>query len=203
MSGFSAVLKMDMGGMDMGGMDHGSTAKAACKISMLWNWNTVNSCFIAKSWQVTSKGAFAGSCIGVFFLVVASNWLHRFSRELDRQFARQQVGKILSDNSSSDVEVNEKIKLQSPSVINPFVYTFSHQWLFESRKLSPTFMQHIIRSVIYTIEWGVSYFIMLLFMYYNGYIIISCILGAFFGKLMFGYESLTIDDEADRACCKI
>lgn len=189
--------------MDMGGMNHGSSMNkaAACKISMLWNWNTIDSCFIARSWHVHSKGGFAGSCIGVFFLVVASNWLHRFSRELDNLFARQHVSCI--DNSSEESVSKAQLNARPSHIPNPFLYTFSHNWLFTKSKFSPTLIQHIVRCVIYTIEWGLSYFIMLLFMYYNGYIIISCILGAFVGKLIFGYESLTTDDENDRACCKI
>lgn len=182
-------------------MDDGDSS-AACKISMLWNWNIIDSCFIANSWHIRSKGAFAGSCIGVFLLVVAANWLHRFSRELDRQFARQKVQSLVNDNSSCEGDINGTLLLALPST-NPFLYTFSHRWLFESRTHTPTLLQHMIRCSIYTVERGLSYFIMLLFMYYNGYIIISCILGAFLGKLMFGYESLSVDDENDRACCKI
>jgi copper transporter 1 len=57
---------MDMGGMDMGGSASGSPG-AACKISMLYNWYTVDSCFLAKSWHVHTLAQFAGSVIGVFF----------------------------------------------------------------------------------------------------------------------------------------
>ena len=44
---------------------------------MLWNWYTVDSCFIASSWHVTSRGAFAGSCIGVVLLVLLLELLQR------------------------------------------------------------------------------------------------------------------------------
>ncbi|OKL57534.1 hypothetical protein UA08_07096 [Talaromyces atroroseus] len=62
-------------GMDMGG---------SCKISMLWNWNTIDACFIASSWRITSHGMFAGSCIGVILLVMCLEFLRRLSKEYDR-----------------------------------------------------------------------------------------------------------------------
>jgi len=186
------VNKMAMGG---------NAPANACKISMLWNWYTIDTCFIARSWHVKSRGGFAGSCIGVFFLIVASNWLHRFCRELDRLFARQcqQRTQVLQDSSDEE----KVLTATHDHPFNPFVYTFSHAWLFESRQCRPTFTQHLVRCALYTVEWGLSYIIMLLFMYYNGYIIISCILGAFAGKMIFGLEEFKVDDENDRACCKI
>lgn len=183
----------------------------ACKISMLWNWYTIDTCFIARSWHVRSRGGFAGSCIGVFFLVMASQWLHRFCRELDaalveKKLSQKSVKLQRNADFSSTTDDNSSGKIpfhQHPK--NPYVHAISHSWLFRSKEGSvvPNFAEHVLRSALYTIEWGLSYIIMLLFMYYNGYIIISCILGAFFGKLLFSAtESLQCDDNEDRKCCK-
>lgn len=57
-------------------------------VSMLWNWNTVDSCFLAESWHVKTKGAFAGSVIGVFILVILIEALRRGAREYDRYLVR-------------------------------------------------------------------------------------------------------------------
>lgn len=54
---------------------------------MLWNWTTVDACFLSKTWHVTSKGMFAGSVLGVFFLCVAIEALRRAAREYDRKIA--------------------------------------------------------------------------------------------------------------------
>lgn len=183
--------------MDM----HTPAAAHVCKISMLWNWYTIDTCFIASSWQVRSNGAFAGSCIGVFFLVVALQWLHRFCRELDQALARKRKG--LNSKVSSLSTGSDEAKYYLPR--NPYMHAVSHSWLFttEPGSIIPSFSEQLLRSALYTTEWGVSYMIMLLFMYYNGYIIISCILGAFVGKLVFTLnEPLTCNDEEDRKCCK-
>ncbi|EGV63319.1 copper transporter complex subunit Ctr4 [Yamadazyma tenuis] len=171
------VVKMTMGGSS-------SSSEPACKISMLWNWYTIDSCFIAKSWHVRTRGMFAGSCIGVFLLVFFYQWLGRVAKEFD----------ALTITASPKEE-----QYTSKDISSPLVYLVSHQWLLRRRNSS--WVHHLIRSIIFTIQWGASYIIMLLFMYYNGYIIISCILGAFFGKLVFGMSEPSSTDE-DVSCCK-
>lgn len=179
----------------------------SCKISMLWNWYTIDSCFIARSWHVKTKGAFAGSCIGVFLMVVAAQWLHRFCRELDNSIKKRHMARLQQSSASGDSSSEDIGKSTTPAHLlapNPYVHAISHQWLFRSQgDIVPTFVEHLVRSVLYTIEWGLSYLIMLLFMYYNGYIIISCILGALVGKFVFSYtEPLDCDDTEDRKCCR-
>lgn len=39
----STSMSGDMGGMDMGGMDM-DMGTGSCKVSMLWNWNTIDAC---------------------------------------------------------------------------------------------------------------------------------------------------------------
>ncbi|XRM38031.1 copper transporter complex subunit Ctr4 [Aspergillus tubingensis] len=58
-------------------------ASTNCKISMLWNWNTMDACFISSSWHITSPSMFAGSCIGVILLVICLELLRRVASEYD------------------------------------------------------------------------------------------------------------------------
>lgn len=179
--------------------------KNSCKISMLWNWYTIDSCFIARSWHVKTKRAFAGSCIGVFLLVVASQWLHRFAREYDAALMSSKKRNLISQDLKNDSD-----STLEKSSTHPIVGTVSHKWLFTPKSVGGIYatpVEHLIRSILFTLEWGLSYLIMLLFMYYNGYIIISCILGAFFGRLFFTCNEplncSTINDslENDKKCC--
>lgn len=198
-----------MGGSSSSSSSSASTA-AACKISMLWNWYTIDSCFIARSWHVRSRGGFAGTCIGVFFLVVASQWLHRFCREYDLAIIKRKELEMDLNLSDSDSE-KDGFKKLAP---NPLVHAIGHQWLFTSTVggITPSFFEQLIRSGLFMVEWGLSYLIMLLFMYYNGYVIISCILGALVGRFLFTYnEPLSCkgenragseSQEMDRKCCR-
>ncbi|KAI1814528.1 ctr copper transporter [Poronia punctata] len=85
----------DSGGMDMGnGMDMGG---AACQTFMLWNWNTINSCFLAGSWHIKNEAMMAGTCIGVFLLVVSLEFVRRAGREYDAFIIRRFRGRLNGD----------------------------------------------------------------------------------------------------------
>ncbi|EGW35812.1 uncharacterized protein SPAPADRAFT_53958 [Spathaspora passalidarum NRRL Y-27907] len=166
-------------------MGHGAADPHACKISMLWNWYTIDACFLARSWHVSTKGQFAGSCIGAFLLVVSGQWLHRFSQEFDAAIVRR--NRPIIDCNCDDSDGGKTADI-SPGP-NPYLYALSHEWFFNPAPgVVATPFEHLIRCILFVIEWGLAYIIMLLFMYYNGYIIISCLLGALFGKLIFAYR---------------
>lgn len=231
--------------MAMGG---GSTTKQTCKISMLWNWYTIDTCFIARSWRNDTKGKFAGSCIGCFALVVSAQWLNRVSRQFDIELVNRHQRKYLAkylasgaEDFSSEVSVDDIGTIsQEPAWKTTLVAlqkTLAHTWYFNflrihatdstdpvERALSccssvpacdiyPSFFDHFCRAWIFVLQWGLSYIIMLLFMYYNGYIIISCLIGALIGRFLFNYEPLgscgasssnTVahdKEENDRKCC--
>ncbi|ODV63343.1 copper transporter family protein [Ascoidea rubescens DSM 1968] len=162
-----------------------SSTSASCKISMLWNWYTIDSCFLARSWHVRSKSMFAGSCIGVFFFILAYYWVHRVVKEYDNAIVDYKTAQLQIVCDNVDNCENEKI---------------NHSWLFTAKKshnaddvvIMPSIAEHSLKSLFFMVEWTCSYLIMLLWMYYNGYIIITCILGCFFGKLLFGYEPLAV-----------
>ncbi|OJD10303.1 hypothetical protein ACJ73_09844, partial [Blastomyces percursus] len=165
--------------MSMGSMNHASGND--CKISMLWNWNVINACFISSTWRITSRGMFAGSCIGVILLVMSLEFLRRAGYEFDKYIAgRSNIysGRlqriIVSPKSTSS-------GLGSP-VETP---TMSRQ----NRAPRPTLLQHTARSLLHMVQFGVAYFIMLLAMYYNGYIIICILIGSFLGSFVFSWKS--------------
>jgi solute carrier family 31 (copper transporter), member 1 len=68
---------------------------------MLWNWTTLNACFLSKDWKITSTAKFVGSCIGIVFLVMALELLRRLSSEYDAFLVRRYAAK-LGARSASD-----------------------------------------------------------------------------------------------------
>lgn len=58
-------------------------------MQMLWNWHTIDACFISTEWRITSTAMFAGSCIGIVLLVVCLEGLRRSVKEFDRLLARR------------------------------------------------------------------------------------------------------------------
>jgi copper transporter 1 len=146
---------------------------------MLWNWYTIDACFLARSWRITSKGAFAGSCIGVILLVVVLEALRRSAVEYDgyliRKNAERQASVPRSD-SASDGSTNKG----ASAVAKPVAFTPAR----------PNIVEQAIRALLHMLQFAVAYFIMLLAMYYNGYIIICIFIGAFLGFFIFGWRTL-------------
>ncbi|PVH81536.1 Ctr copper transporter [Cadophora sp. DSE1049] len=180
-------------------MDHSSMSDSAdaCQISMLWNWTTINACFISSSWQIKSTSMFAGSCIGVIFLVMSLELLRRLAKEYDRHLLNQYQRHIASLNtyiSTQDSGSSTPSKACPPTVALP------------TPPFRPNLFQQMVRATLHMLQFAVAYFIMLLAMYFNGYIIISIFIGAWIGSFIFSWETVTfsgvigIKEEAT-ACC--
>lgn len=159
---------------------------------MLWNWNTVDACFLAESWQVKNDGMMAASCIGVMLLVVCLELLRRVGKEYDIYIARQFQRHVAAQTASSKLpptDTNTSCCAPAPqtpaaaaaAVYGPQTVTF---------RASP--LQQLIRSIIHMFTFGVAYIVMLLAMYFNGYIIISIFLGAGIGKFFCDWMVLRV-----------
>ncbi|KAJ2895706.1 fungal-specific transcription factor domain-containing protein [Zalerion maritima] len=153
---------------NMDAMDMESESMGGCKISMLWNWYTIDACFLTSSWHVKSGGAMAASCIGVMLLTVCLEGLRRLGKEYDGSISRQFNAKAAEDTKpvSSDSSTNG-----DSSGARTLVF-----------RASP--LQQLARAVIHAATFGVAYIIMLLAMYFNGYIIICIFIGAGIGKFV-------------------
>lgn len=218
---------MDMSGMSGMGMDTSNLTESQkikltscyykttiphCKISMLWNWYTKDACFLSKSWMTTTRAKFAGSCIGLFCWLVAFCLLHRFIVEYRQNLRAYKIaqlqGQCPSCCNKEEAEVEKAPIPQTPSnsIMAPIMSVFSHSWLYTKpltdgygdRQIYLTVPEHIFNTALSVVEWINAFLIMLMWMYYNGYIIITAILGYFFGQLIFSYLPLT---SIKRTCC--
>ncbi|KAJ5289921.1 Histone deacetylase RPD3 [Penicillium atrosanguineum] len=237
---------------DMPGMPAGMDL--SCKISMLWNWDTIDTCFLAKSWHVRSHGAFAGSCIGVICLVLVLELLRRLGREYDALILRRaRLNRMYMPGSSAtsdQVKVNKrsyrsistdddasktsssdaicKTHLQNDRITAAPVSSLSLDRDSASTPISdrplaedpgitesyrpcvmepyrPSAVEQVVRAFMHMLQFAVAYFIMLLAMYFNGYIIICIFIGAFLGSLIFSWEPVSLNKENDATtvtkCC--
>ncbi|KAK7963393.1 Ctr copper transporter family-domain-containing protein [Apiospora saccharicola] len=147
---------------------------------MLWNWNTVDTCFISSTWHITSSGMFAGSCIGVVLLVMSLELLRRAVKEYDRFLVRQHGarGQAAAVNAKTLSSGPDSGPARGPSAADT------------SLQFRPTVLQQAVRALLHTLQFAVAYFVMLLAMYYNGYIIICILIGAYIGSFIFQWEML-------------
>jgi copper transporter 1 len=146
-------------------------------LPMLWNWTTIDACFISKSWHITTNGMFAGSCVAVVFLVMVSEALRRASREYDAYINRTAAKPSVEATGDSVGDVTRQKGNVTASV--PV-----------SRPARPTAPQHAIRALLHVCQFAMAYFVMLLAMYYNGYIIICIFVGSYIGFFVFNWVPL-------------
>lgn len=201
----AAAATSAMGGMGGMGGDDMASMMGGCKISMLWNWNTVDSCFISSSWRVTSEGMFAGSCIGVILLVMSLELLRRAVKEYDRFILRQHQAQALAHPQPQQQQQVTKSAASPDGGASPEPpATFA---VVGAPQFRPNVIQQAVRALLHTLQFAVAYFIMLLAMYYNGYIIICIFIGAYLGSFIFQWESLGGSQESTSAsreatvCC--
>ena len=138
--------------------------------------------FIDRKWRIRSNGAFAGSCIGVILLVMVLELLRRASREYDALILRAHArahAEILSTVSSEEQGSNKVGATTTTTGTAP-------------HKFKPSPLQQAVRALLHMLQFAVAYFVMLLAMYYNGYIIICIFIGAFLGAFVFSWQSIEI-----------
>ncbi|GKZ35923.1 copper Transporter integral membrane protein that functions in high affinity copper transport [Aspergillus brasiliensis] len=194
----------------------------SCKISMLWNWNTVGACFISESWYITTPCMFAFSCVGIVCLVLCLEFLRRVASEFDafitkRAKLRAQFLDNGNDRPSITVTDGPTRKATpwtpsgsisalppvpesaleseptptpesapapaSASTTTPPVK--DNQFIFR-----PSLTEQLIRAFLHMLQFAVAYFVILLAMYYNGYIIICIFVGAFLGFFLFSWDNV-------------
>jgi copper transporter 1 len=182
----SATTAASSMGMSMGG----SSSANACKISMLWNWTTINSCFIARSWHVHSKGGFAGTCIGIVFMGILVELVRRVQRELDRHLLARWLSRQreLNPNVVLNAAAAESDASKSGSFVTKILPTTPSRAL-AGGYYHPSVLEQALRAFLYLLQYAGAYFIMLLAMYYNGYVIICIFIGGYIGNFVFGGDS--------------
>ncbi|RHZ71411.1 hypothetical protein CDV55_108493 [Aspergillus turcosus] len=203
---------MDMGGMS--GMD--GMGSSSCKISMLWNWYTIDSCFLSSQWHNTSRGMFAGSCIGVICLVICLEFLRRVGREYDAFIVRRArlrnqylsataSSQRLAPASDTDADTNTKNSPDSTGAASKGAAQTTCPAFEDKTPVRPTLIEQLVRALLHMLQFAVAYFVMLLAMYFNGYIIICIFIGAFLGSFIFSWEPLNLLKENDATavtkCC--
>ncbi|KAJ5340523.1 Ctr copper transporter family protein [Penicillium brevicompactum] len=211
----SMATGMSMGNHTMGGMGDMAAMDAdmhRCKMDMYWNWYTIGTCFLAKSWHITSRGMFAGSCIGVICLVICLDFLRRVGREYDAYIVRQarlrqsarvtDIATTCDDNACPGTES----EFSTPKTLNHATAVASGAFVAPGPvSYRPSLAEHTIRSLIHMVQFAVAYIVMLLAMYYNGYIIICIFIGAFLGAFIFAWEPVSLAKESDATsvtkCC--
>ena len=126
--------------------------------------------FLSEQWHIKNNGMFAVSCIGVMTMVVLLESLRHLGRVYDAHILRQFQHRIKASSEQSS-----PVACESEGYSPPPLYTT----IFRA-----TPVQQLIRSLIHAVTVGLAYILMLLAMYFNGYIILCIIIGGFLGNFL-------------------
>jgi copper transporter 1 len=130
---------------------------------------------------------FAGTCIGVIALVVALDAFRRLSKEYDALIIRKHFAKssAATQHSTASVPSSDNGK-GSPAPITRYISSAATC----QQTFRPSVLQQAVRALLHMVQFAVAYFIMLLAMYYNGYIIICIFIGSNIGAFIFSWQSI-------------
>ncbi|RYP67332.1 hypothetical protein DL771_007276 [Monosporascus sp. 5C6A] len=167
------------------GMSPMAMIPSGCKIKMLWNWETIDACFLSEKWRIGSHGAFAGLCIAVILMVVLLEALRRASKLYDRRLISQHKRIIAMAAVRGDTHHPSETINGSRSLIDKSHHTFDTNVPFR-----PNAWQQVVRALLHMLQFALAYWIMLMAMYYNGFIIICIFIGAFIGAFVFQWERM-------------
>ncbi|KAJ3505369.1 hypothetical protein NLJ89_g7458 [Agrocybe chaxingu] len=170
-------------------MDHGghaghdmATTPMRCKMNMLWNTDIIDTCIVFRSWHIHSNAQFVGSFLAIVALGVLYEYLRVFQRKLDYHIAVS-VQKGKGRDSSRD-----RSGRNSPEG------NYEEAGLLSGRRLLSTALtgtpvpaaSRALRAIVYGTTVFLSFFLMLVFMTYNAYLIAAVVTGAALGHYIFG-----------------
>jgi copper transporter 1 len=169
---------------------------------MYWNWYTVESCFLHESWYITTRSKFTATCFGVIFLVIALEFVRRLQREYDKLIYTQWLQReFRGANVNHESTYDRNCSLLQKAILTNIPFLTHNPAITKKARFTPSIFQQLLRSVFYSIQLGGSYIVMLLAMYFNGYIYFSILIGAFLGFLAFGSDTISNHPQHSVDCC--
>ncbi|KAF1912579.1 Ctr copper transporter family-domain-containing protein [Ampelomyces quisqualis] len=174
---------MDHSHMDHGHMDHdmpGMSPGPKCNMNMLFTWDTTDLCIVFRGWRISGTGSLIASLLAIVLLTAGYEAVREASRRYEAYATR--VGERRAGGTeSSETQDTPNNANESSSLLGP------------GRNVGKNSEQQmkIVKGILYAMQVFYSFFIMLLFMTYNGWIMLAVAVGAFVGYLLFSGSSST------------
>ncbi|CZR50922.1 related to a putative low-affinity copper transport protein [Phialocephala subalpina] len=147
-------------------------------MQMLFTWDTKNLCIIFRWWHVQTTPGLIFSLLAVVALTAAYEALRSASRRYENWVAKR-TDEVPPEMSECGV-VTER---------TPFLWSGRNQVEVSKRA-------HVIKALLYAVQNFYAFMLMLLFMTYNGWVMLSVGVGAFVGYLIFGNNTSATKDGA-------
>ncbi|KAE8382788.1 Ctr copper transporter family-domain-containing protein [Aspergillus bertholletiae] len=165
------------GDMDMGGQ---------CNMNMLFTWSSKDLCIIFRQWRVDGPFSLLVSLVVIVLLTAGYEGVRQLTRRYEAAHA-QRLNAFNAPIVGGNENVGESASAIAPSSYAPHPCDESSPLLIgrDNRRVVEQ-RGKIILAALYAVQVFYSFFIMLLFMTYNGLVMIAVAVGAFVGYLVFG-----------------
>jgi len=159
-----------------------------CKMYMLWNTNILDTCIVFPWWHVRSNAFFVGSCFAIVFLGVFYEYLRAFSKSVDKRIASA----LVASGKGKKRSASETRSGRSSPDEDAGLLTGRRVFKIASAGTPVPFALRVLRASLYGVQIFLSFFLMLVFMTYNAYLILATVFGAALGHFMFS-STINID----------
>ncbi|KAK2752390.1 hypothetical protein FQN55_007430 [Onygenales sp. PD_40] len=187
--------------MHAAGMDHGhgdmDMGGDQCSMNMLFTMSSKNLCIIFRQWRVTGPFSLFLSLVAIVLLTAGYEGVRELGRRYEARYAQvvKDGGVIGGGYSDEDTESpaatndNDNL-LPHPNHNHNNVQTSSRPPFFIAAAASSSYNRRrkgkLVLGALYAIQVFYSFMIMLLFMTYNGWVMLAVAVGAFVGYILFG-----------------
>ncbi|KII92595.1 hypothetical protein PLICRDRAFT_27665 [Plicaturopsis crispa FD-325 SS-3] len=161
---------------------------AKCAMNMIWNTQIIDTCIVFPFWHISSNASFVFSFFVVVALGVGYEYLRAFQRSVDRRIAASLKAKHGGGRSRS-------VSGERGGLVSAEEASYQEEGLLTGRRVFKTaqasgtpvpFGPRVLRAVLYGATVFLSFFLMLVFMTYNAYLILAVVVGAAIGHYVFG-----------------
>ncbi|KAL7805159.1 Ctr copper transporter [Trichoderma aethiopicum] len=155
-----------------------------CSMNMLFTWDTTNLCIVFRQWHVRSTASLIFSLIAVVFLGIGYEALRSVSRRYEASLATR-LETVPTAPQHAYRDDDEEIVTETPAFHRP-----------GQNRETVSKRGHVIKATLYAIQNFYAFMLMLVFMTYNGWVMVAVSLGAFVGYLLFGHSTSATKDNA-------
>ncbi|KAL7418895.1 copper transpport protein [Cryptotrichosporon argae] len=158
-------------------------APARCSMNMLWNSQVADTCVVFRSWHIHGWMTLLVSCLAIIALSISYAFLLSFIRHYDRTLAYG----VYADSRGAGRRESAVERRQSLIPPVPTGYSAVDAGAGKIGITKLPLQARVTRAGLYATSVAISFFLMLVAMTYNTYLISSIVIGAFIGHLL--YES--------------
>jgi copper transporter 1 len=139
---------------------------------MLWNWATLDACFLTPSWRVSTRAGFAATCLAAVLLGMSLAALRRAARAVDAALVRAHAARVERAKAKVAAAAAEGSGAKGVAKAGAAKVAGKGWWRRLERdprwalgpdaaRFRPNVAQQVLRAVVHLMQFAVAYISML------------------------------------------